>query len=172
MAIVNRENEAALTLDRLRELLSYDPNTGEFRWLKSTSNRAPAGSRAGCYDDKRRVGYVLIGIDGRLFLAHRVAWFYLYEQWPAGEIDHKDGDGFNNRWSNLREATHPENSRNTKRRADNTTGVKGISLHANNAKPYQAWVNHKYLGSFATLEEAAAIRDAAARQSHGDFYRR
>jgi hypothetical protein len=170
MPTVNRENEAALTLDRLRDLLNYDPNTGEFRWLKSTSSRTPKGSRAGCYDvtGPSCARRVLIGIDGNVFLAHRLAWFYLYETWPIEEIDHADGDGWNNRWSNLREATHQENSRNTKRRTDNATGVKRVSRRAGK---YTAWLNHKNLGSFATLEEAAAIRDAAARKSHGEFYR-
>lgn len=175
MAPINRANELALTQARLRELLSYDPETGEFTWRIATSSRTPAGSRAGCYADRPKSGkrhYVLLGIDGTLYLGHRVAWFYMTGRWPDGDVDHKDGDGWNNRFSNLRKAEHQQNMFNQKRRSDNRSGVKGVYLYNDGRKsPYQVWLNSKYLASFATLEEAAAYREEAASRSHGAFYR-
>lgn len=171
--IKNAALEAALSRVRLCKLLHYNPQTGEFTWRISTSNRAPVGARAGCYGEKgRNSRYVLLGIDGNLFLAHRVAWFYMTGGWPDEDVDHKDGNGWNNAWQNLREATHTQNMRNAKLRADNKTGVKGIVFYAGRGKPYRVWLDHKYIGCYATLEEAEAARERVASVSHGEFYRK
>lgn len=167
----NRELEKTLSRKRLRELLRYEPRTGDFIWLKATSNRVEKGALAGCAKDHNGARYILLGIDGRLYHAHRVAWFYMTGTWPQKELDHKDGNGWNNSWANLREATPAENQCNTKLRSDNLSGVKGITFYAGRKKPYRVWLNCRSLGSFATLAEAKAVRELAARESHGKFYR-
>ena len=86
---------------RLRELLSYDPDTGLFRWSKNKGSK-DAGELAGCVSPK---GYILIGIDGCLYLAHRLAWLYVHGEFPEKDIDHRDQDKSNNRICNLRLAT-------------------------------------------------------------------
>jgi hypothetical protein len=68
---------------------------------------------------------VQLQIEHSQYLAHRVAWFYVTGKWPENQIDHRDGDGWNNRFSNLRKATHTQNLYNQKRRPGGT-GVKGI----------------------------------------------
>jgi hypothetical protein len=98
-----------LTHDRLRELLSYDPETGGFVWLQ-TVGRAVAGTPA-C-PSKSRDGYARICIGRRMYAQHRLAWFYVNGQWPEGEIDHRDRDRTNNRFGNLRLASRKQNAEN------------------------------------------------------------
>jgi len=65
----------------------------------------------------------------KTYAAHRVAWFLHHGAWPMGEIDHINGNAQDNRIANLRDVTHKENTRNMKRRSDNTSGITGISYH-------------------------------------------
>ena len=98
-----------MTHERLTELLSYDKDSGQFVWLKTNSNRAKAGCVAGT---ERKDGYVLIGIDGVLYTAHRLAWFYVNNYWPDGVIDHINRDRSDNRFCNLRCVSRFENAQN------------------------------------------------------------
>lgn len=69
-----------LTAERLRSLLRYDPDTGTFVWAARTSNRIKIGDVAGRPHNR---GYVAIGVDGRVYLAHRLAWLWVTGNWPA-----------------------------------------------------------------------------------------
>lgn len=155
--------------DRLRHLLDYDPETGRWTWLVSLSNRALAGRVAG---SKRNDGYWRIRLDGRVYLAHRLAWFYMTGRWPANEIDHANGNRLDNRWANLRLATHARNMANAKRRKDSTTGFKGVSR---NRGQYWAQIGGKgdrrTIGPFASPVAAHTAYLAAAREKYGDFAR-
>lgn len=117
-------SSATLTVERLREVLNYDPETGVFIRLVSNNRRHKVGEEAGYLDDK---GYVRVGFAGREYRAHRLAWFYMTGKWPA-EVDHKNGFKTDNRWTNLREGTHAQNHQNIRRaRATNPTGELGVS---------------------------------------------
>lgn len=158
--------EANLTLARLRELLHYDPQTGVFTWVKTTSNRAKVGAPAGGHNGN---GYIRISIDGRYHYAHRLAWLWVHGDFPAAEIDHKDGDRSNNRIGNLRMAEHRENSQNQALRSTNKSGFHGVSRHANTGK----WVasihvrgKKKHLGLYAMPEAAAQAYLRAKAQMH------
>lgn len=85
-------------------------------------------------------------------------------EWPEKEIDHKDTNRLNNKWSNLREATASENMRNRKVKSDNQTGVKGVCV-APNGK-FRVYLQ---LGTFDTIEEAKRVYDEAALKLHGEF---
>ncbi|MFP3652303.1 MULTISPECIES: HNH endonuclease signature motif containing protein [Burkholderia] len=152
--------KSELTAERARELLNYDPATGEFRWKVTRNNRTRAGSVAGA---KEVQGYHVIKIDGRTYKAHRLAWLIVTGAWPTSQIDHIDHDRSNNRFSNFREATNQENHRNKRMRRINTSGVTGVNRvgnkwHARIAGPDGTRIN---LGRFWTIEQAARVREEA-----------
>ena len=153
------------TAERVRELLSYDPSTGEFWWKVKTSNRVKARSVAG-YERTNQDGkkYWLIRVDGKLHYAHRLAWLVTHGEFPPEQIDHIDGNGLNNRLENLRAVSHAENGRNLRKKSNNTSGVSGVSWHKSRQKwAAQIQVNRKHihLGLFANKDEAIAARRAA-----------
>ena len=158
-----------LTAPRLREVLAYDPETGVFTWLIRPRPRTPAGSEAGYNSGP----YRLIGIDQRIYYAHRLAWLYVTGEWPVSDIDHADRDGLNNRWANLREATHSQNNWNMAPRP-NQTGFKGVRIHSKTGR-YVGCVRH--LGKayttryFQTPDEADSALRAIRERLHGEFAR-
>jgi len=160
-----------LTVERLRAVLDYDPASGVFRWRVDTGKKRLAGTVAGC---STKTGHAVIGIDGRLYLAHRLAWMWVNGQWPAEEIDHRNGDPSDNRITNLREASHAQNMRNSSIRSHNTTGFKGVHFY----KRTGAWTakvtaggRQHFLGYFRSAQDAHAAYVAAAVRVHGEFHR-
>lgn len=153
-----------LTADYVRQHLSYDPETGVFRWLIGGKGRNGAGEIAGGLNT---IGYWTIGLLGKRHYAHRLAWLLSTGQWPAEQIDHINGDRSDNRLSNLRLATHAENQQNRHRTRANKTGHRGVFFH-NPTGRYVAQcrvlkVRH-HIGSFDTAAEAhAAYLEARAR---------
>lgn len=97
-----------MTPERVRELLVYDYQTGMFTW-RVTRGEFIAGAVAGSL---KREGYWRIGLDGKQYAAHRLAWAYVYGVWPKHGLDHRDRDKTNNRIDNLREATNAQNAQN------------------------------------------------------------
>lgn len=159
-----------LTQERLKELLDYDPETGEFiRRISRHKHRA--GEVAGYVDSG---GYIQIKIDGCAYLAHRLAWFYVYGEWPQHQIDHRDTDRANNRIDNFRPATNRQNAANQNRPRNNTSGQKGVFWHKKNQKwVAKITVNYKqmHLCSSDSYEECCAAYVAAAERYFGEFAR-
>lgn len=157
-----------ITLDRLLELLIFDPKTGFFTW-KVTRAKAKAGSIAGCVGD---AGYRWIGIDGQIYHAHRLVWLVVCGEWPKKGIDHIDLNGDNNIFSNLRLASDAQNQWNTAASKNNTSGHKGVFLHGNKwiVMVQKNKVRH-YIGYFIDYHEACAAQETAAKKLHGQFYR-
>jgi hypothetical protein len=159
-----------LTVDRLRQLLSYDQITGEFRWLNA---RGPqyAGKVAGVL---RRDGYREIKIDRVPHQAHRLAWLYVHAAFPKTGIDHINGIRSDNCLSNLREANNSQNQMNTDMKRTNRSGFKGVSWHKKTKKWHaQIRENGKpvSLGYFHDPEIAHAAYVAKANKLHGQFAR-
>jgi hypothetical protein len=158
-----------LTQERLKELVSYDQKTGIFTCNLVRHQSHEIGGELG-YDTGR--GYVRIKLDGSKYMAHRLAWLYVYGTWPADLLDHIDGDRKNNRIENLREASNSENLRNRPENKNNTSGHKGVYWN----KQHQKWlvkfvvggVNH-YLGLFEDFDEAARAYREAIDRIHGEF---
>jgi hypothetical protein len=160
------------TREYVMDRLSYDPDTGEFRWRTAGNNRTKVGSVAGHVGPE---GYLRISLDGKRIMAHRLAWLIYHGEWPGSFIDHVDENKLNNRISNLRQATKSQNTMNIARRSDNSTGHRGIyySNNPNRVKKYIAQIavdgRQKTIGYFMTLEEAIAARKAAVAVLHGRF---
>lgn len=151
-----------LTNDRVQQLLHYDQSTGSFSWRID-------GRLAGC---RSPLGYVLIGIDGALYLAHRLAWLYVTGRWPAKHVDHIDRNKANNCFANLREATALQNAANTGLRSTNRSGFKGVCWDGRNRK-WRATITvngrQRSLGRHEQLEDAVIAYAAEARAVHGVF---
>lgn len=155
-----------LTAVRLRTVLDYDLDTGLFKWRISTSNRALAGSVAGRSNGN---GYRRIMIDHGTYYAHRLAWFYVYGEWPVDELDHADGNRSNNRILNLRPATHAENGQNQPLRCSNSSGKHCVSWHKHAFKwCAYIWVSgkKKHLGLFESIDDASAAYLKAKAMHH------
>lgn len=163
-------NKSELTFTVLRTLLDYEPETGAFNWRVSRGT-ARAGDVAG---NVRADGYIAIKIFGRLYSAHRLAWLWMTGAWPPFEIDHRDTDGTNNRWSNLRPATHLQNMRNKKKPRHNTSGLKGVS-YCRKRRFFTAQIQIEgrqvHLGTFKTAELAHEAYRSASERLHGEFAR-
>lgn len=157
-----------MTLDRLKELVHYEPETGHFTWRISSSVARP-GERAG---GGHGLGYRAMGLDYKKYLEHVLAWFYMTGEWPSSEIDHINGDKADNRWTNLRLATRSQNNHNRHLTRRNKSGVHGVHKHGNKfrARLYVSGV-HVDLGVFDTLAEARAARIAAEKVHLGEFAR-
>jgi hypothetical protein len=157
-----------LTAARLRELLSYDRDTGVFTRAIATGRNGShkAGVRSGYTTP---LGYVEISVDNKSFKAHRLAWLYVYGVWPNGHIDHIDGQPGNNAIANLREADDVLNGQNIKRakKSNKSSGLLGVSRNG------PGWSAHiqtrgvvRYLGQFRTPEDAHQAYLTAKRELH------
>jgi len=149
------------------ERLNYDAETGAFVWRRSFG-RAKGGTQAGRSTNQR---YAYVCVLGETFLAHRLAWFYVMGDWPKGEIDHINGNKFDNRFCNLRDVPHATNTQNIRapHKRNVTSGFLGVRRRHG-----AAWFNasisvnrkHHNLGRFDTAEEAHAAYLEAKRKLH------
>lgn len=117
----------SITAERLRELYTYDCETGVFRRRVKTSRHTVVGEVVG---SPAKNGYLRITVDGVRVLAHRAAMLYVYGVMPPNDVDHIDGDRQNNRIANLRHATRSENMQNERKgRRGSSSGLLGVSWH-------------------------------------------
>jgi hypothetical protein len=157
--------------DRLLELLRYDSDTGKFQWITRRAGGRMYGKEAGTV---RASGYVLIKINGKEYLAHRLAWMIAHGSDSEFEIDHINMVKTDNRIANLREATRAQNAANRKALSTNTSGHKGVSWVETSKKwKVMASINgvNTYLGTYESKEEAADVYEAAHTKEFGDFAR-
>lgn len=155
-----------LTQARLKEVLYYDHELGWFMWLISAQGiRFGAGTIAGT---PKGNGYLVIRVDGVLYLAHRLAWLYMTGEWPTQKIDHKLNDGYDNTISNLRDGSIRLNAENQRRaRRDNKAGLLGVSQDGRRWRAQISVVGqNKYLGTFSTPQEAHHAYVQAKRKFH------
>lgn len=173
-----------ITPEYIRELLDYDPATGDFVWrrrkLRNGFERMDKiwNSRlAGKPVAKRRHrhGHLQIGIYCRNYMYHRIAWAHYYGEWPEIDLDHKNGNPSDNRITNLRLATESQNLCNAKIRIDNTSGVKGVSWSRREKKWYSYITKDSKMiniGIYHCFGQAVAARKRVEKELHGDFVRR
>ncbi len=148
----------ALTQDRLKEVIRYDPETGIFTWRVYRSQIARPGNVAG----QIKNGYRYIVVDGVSYRAARLAWLYMEGYFPEHEVDHKDRVRDNDKWENLVHKTPQCNSRNRGLRRDNKSGVPGVIWNKQNSKwQVSIKINPKkrvHLGYYTDLVTAAKAR--------------
>lgn len=158
-----------ITHEELLALVQYDPDTGFFTW-KVAARNFRAGDQAGHWNEANP--YVRISFRKRSYYAQVLAWFYMTKRWPINEIDHEDNDKINNKWLNLREATHVQNCYNRPHTVANELKLKGVRC-IDGRYVARIVVNKQRhnLGWFNTAVEAAQAYDAAAIRLHGDFAR-
>ncbi len=159
----------------LRSILDYNPETGIFIWkhrkeMPNNWNGRFAGAIAG---EREIIGYITIVINYKKYRAHKLAYIYMTGELPE-YIDHKDLDGFNNKWDNLRQSTRSQNQYNRRKQSNNTSGFKGVSLDKERGK----WIaqivkekKHYHLGRYNTKEAAFAAYKKAQQTLHGEFAR-
>lgn len=158
-----------ISVEMLRSLLSYDPETGQLTWKERDGwdgwNARYAGRSA--LIQSKRGGYLCGKIKNVDFRAHRIAFAMHYGRWPFNEVDHINGVVTDNRATNLREVTPSQNCRNQRRPANNTSGILGVWLDIRSgrwrAEARHDGINHK-LGSFDTKEKAAMARAQASER--------
>ena len=156
-----------LTSELLHTLLDY--RDGKLFW-KVNRGKARASDEAGCVGNR---GYVLIVINGKQRMAHRLIWI-IHGKEPVPMLDHIDGDQLNNRIENLRPITVSQNQRNTKLRKDSTSGIKGVSwISTKNHWSGQVWHLGKlyHAGDFKDKDECAAAVRVLREELHGEFAR-
>lgn len=150
----------------LRERLDYHPDTGEF-WTR------PRKIGTVQYFGKTRMPAVTITLrteEGtyRHYYAHRLAWLWMTGEWPTAEVDHINNDSTDNRWMNLREASHTENNRNKEFAGRNGMGLLGAHYHKASGL-WRATLKRKTLGYFKTAQEAHEVYKKAAVEAYGEF---
>ena len=157
-----------ITQEKLKEILEYNPDTGDFFWRNiNFTNSIKSGDKAGSYNN---LGYCKIKINNKLYLAHRLAWLYVYGKFPKHTIDHIDHNTSNIKLSNLRDIKHIDNMENqSTARVNNKTGLLGVYKRSGK-HPYRAQIQVKgrkmMLGSFKTAEEAYEAYLNAKRKYH------
>jgi hypothetical protein len=169
-SIARKDRQYKLTAERARELFSYDPIKGELRWRVAPKYKPSLCCQlAGAVDR----GYRKVMADGERHYAHRIAVLIVTGKWPRDQVDHKSTDNSDMTWENIRPATPSQNASNQKIRSTNTSGFKGVNLHA--CGKWAAKITHQYqqiyLGLFDTPQEAHSAYCEAARALHGEFAR-
>ena len=158
MAVKHRTD---VSLERLKEVLQYDSEIGDFFWRVTRARNFHAGSRAS--PSVNAQGYRHIMVDQISYKAHRLAWFYIHGNWPNADIYHINGVRHDNSICNLRAISRSDNIMNSRKRFDGKTSrYRGVCFQ----KQYGKWVaqyKNKILGYFNTEEEAHEAYLAEAR---------
>lgn len=156
-----------LTQHRLFEVLTYSPEDGTFLWkLRSGTGirKRISGQPAGTFDG---MGYARIGIDGKDYRCHRLAFLWMLGRFPDAQVDHLNGNRSDNRWINLREATASINRHNQRATRNSACGLLGVSMLR---KRFRARIKvagrTTQIGVFGTAEEAHLAYMAAKRRLH------
>jgi hypothetical protein len=150
-----------LTPDQIKQLLSYDPTTGVFVWRARDGWRNNRAGRVAGVIGKD--GYARIATHHKSYLAHRLAWAYVYGAWPTQWLDHINRNRADNRITNLREASTLTNAQNTPRYQNNKSGCKGV--YARSWGKWEAYITvakkRIYLGVHETFDAARDARRKA-----------
>ena len=161
-----KKPQRKLTVERLKEMLHYDKETGVFTWkfgrkgvaagmVAGTVHTTPCGHR-----------YRSIMIDGVRHRASHLAFLYVHGSPAFPTIDHKNQDPLDNRIHNLRVATHSQQQRNSPQYRTNTTGVAGVTWNKARGK-FVAQIRKKRQENIPRLLRLQTRRWSCLRASQG-----
>jgi len=152
-----------LTHEEAQRLFHYDPETGIVT-RKVDMFKFKAGTVVG---RKRGCKYFMFSIFCKSYLLHKFIWFYQTGKWPEEEIDHINRNKLDNRWCNLRKCSSWGNSLNRPVRADNISGIPGVSKHKASEK-WQVRISvnrkNKHIGLFEKFSDAVKARYFAEQE--------
>lgn len=150
-------------------MLNPEPNKEKILEVFDYKDGALFRKTTGMRGYLRPDGYVYMRLHGRCYGEHRVIHFLFTGEWPY-QVDHKNGVRNDNRFENLRSATHSQNCMNRQ----STTGRKGCSWNKIKGK-WAAQIGQsgkrKTIGYFDDLSAAIIARNREASKLHGDFAR-
>jgi hypothetical protein len=162
------------SIELLRKLLRYEPETGKLFWLERPRDMFPSKRGHSVWNARyankeaftcvNAYGYLHGRIARSAYYAHRIAWALFYGEQPSGEVDHINGDKADNRLENLRDVSRSVNQRNVPLKASNKSGHNGVIWHSASSKwMARITINQvvKYLGVYENIEDAIAARVAA-----------
>lgn len=166
-----------ITIEEINSVLDADIENGILTWKQKTNksqtksnsesqlkrwNSTIAGTKAGYKKD----GYLRVSLNGKQIYVHRILWFLANGYWPD-VIDHINGDRSDNRQLNLRDVTHQENIKNSKKWSNNKSGVNGVSFDKSRNK-WEAYTHidckKVSLGRFDNIEDAKLARQKSDKE--------
>ncbi len=153
-----------ITQSELKKIIHYDSETGIITRIKKRGGRTKSGVKAGWIDKHGYTSYIRITINKTTYRAHRLIWLYMTGDFPKNQIDHKDGDGLNNKWSNIQDVTIEENYKNKRIYKNNKSGHTGVCwLRRSRRWLATICVNGKTteLGTFVDINDAIEVRSRA-----------
>lgn len=159
-----------ITQARLKEICTYDPESGLFEGIVNRGKKYKVGDQFG---KEAKKGYLQVTIDGRTYRLHRLAWLYVHGYHPPAEIDHKNGIPYDNRMENLRLADKAQNAWNRKGRP-NRAMPKNVTYHEKDRLYVVMFSKHRKLAfckSYRNLEDAAQAALRERERLYGEFKR-
>jgi hypothetical protein len=158
----------------VKKCFEYDPNTGILTRVATVESRGakPKGRRLHVAHSGKK--YYKHGVFNLNVYEHRIIWIWMTGEQPE-TIDHIDGDGLNNKWSNLRSVKFSDNAKNQKKHVTNTSGYAGVTYRKDSGKwRARLMVDGKSIsfGAFSTPEAAhnarlQAINNYGFHHNHG-----
>lgn len=166
--------KTAPNIDRLKNILNYDPDSGIFTWKVKTCRKVTIGKEAGAISKANPLAapYLVLNFDGTRYKLHILAYFYMTGKWLPGNIDHEDGNTLNNKFLNFRIATRKEQNTNKAKHRDGVCKYKGIHFNKRTNRYVAEIMNNRvkyHLGSFDTQEEAAKAYEIKSKELHKEF---